>query len=415
MAQGNTINCDIAVIGGGILGLAIAALAAQKGYEVRVFRLNDQDRPCADTLRNQGWLQSGLMYIDRFGADRARGRTLSRQMYFAGRRMLVDLELPLPTEADRGIIRLNSEEEAALLEEDARYLRIAGVQRLDTTFVQRRLGDIYEDGIFYSIPDAPFPEAMVLTKLREIAQQQRADLIQSTTPARLISDINSESGARVECQIDGKNYQILSKATIAAAGAGNWPLLHGLGIDPAMTLRQTPLLVLHETFFTDVPIFADRMRKFSFVRHPPDGELLPEGALVIGTKVHREVAFKPPDSRRIEPEDREEFETYLPSILKEKISSGRFTAGYEVIPDKKLELKDIEPWVEWVEGFPAVLKAVPGRATMGMFVARQILDEITSRIGVPDTTRSPYSRIGMPWDGEIFMHYHPNYSFNDSE
>lgn len=415
MGQDNIVRCDVAIVGGGILGVAIAALTAQKGYRVCVLRLNDQERPRADTLRNQGWLQSGFMYVDRFEPDRSRGRTLARQMYFAGRRMLIDLDLPLPTESDRGIIRLESEEDAERLEGDASYLRIAGVERLKPGFVEERLGEIYEEGIFCSIPDAPFPEATVLTKLRDIAKLEGAEFVQGTVPAQLVSDAESESGVRVEFQIDGQHYQILSKATIAAAGAGNWQLLQSLGLDPAMTLRQTPLLVLHETVSTDVPIFVDRKRKFSFVRHPPDGALLPEGALVIGTKVHGTVAFQPPDKRRIDPEDREEFEKYLPAVLKAKLATGRFTAGYEVIPDEKLQLQDIEPWVEWVEGFPALLKAMPGRATMGMFVARQILEQLPSRIGKPSTKRSPTTRIGMPWDDEIFMHYHPNYGFSDSE
>lgn len=182
-----------------------------------------------------------------------------------------------------------------------------------------------------------------------------------------------------------------------------------------MTLRQTPLLVLHETLFADVPIFADRMRKFSFVRHPPDGEMLPRGALVIGTKVHNNVSLPPPDERRIDPPDRDKFEKYLPPVLREKISEGRFTAGYEVIPDETVGLKDVEPWVDWVREYPALLKAAPGRATMGLSVARDILGEITSRIGAPDTTRSPFSRIGVLWDDDIFMHYHPSYSFDDSK
>src|SRR5688572_32774600 len=98
MGQDNIVRCDVAIVGGGILGVAIAALTAQKGYRVCVLRLNDQERPRADTLRNQGWLQSGFMYVGRFEPDRTRGRTLARQMYFAGRRMLIDLDLPLPTE-----------------------------------------------------------------------------------------------------------------------------------------------------------------------------------------------------------------------------------------------------------------------------------------------------------------------------
>jgi hypothetical protein len=257
----------------------------------------------------------------------------------------------------------------------------------------------------------PFPEATVLTRLREVAQQEGADIIQLTTPARLVRDAKSESGIRVVCE----GNQITCKVAIAAAGAGNWPLLKGLEVEPAMKLRQTPLLVLHNHFATDIQIFADRVRGFSFVRHPPDSARLPKGALVVGTRVDRLVQFQPPDNRRIDPEDREEFRSLLPPILEASMPDGRFTAGYEVIPDAKYQRKDIEPWIEWVEGFPALLQAMPGRATMGMLVARQVLAELTSRIGEPDTTRPAYEGIGMPWVEPISMHYHMDYDFDDSK
>jgi hypothetical protein len=354
------------------------------------------------------------MYIDWFD-DRTRGRVLARQMYIAGRQMLRDLQLPLPTQSEHGIMRMKDKDQAKRLEQDAEYLQLRGVALMSSGAAEARLGDLYEDGIYYSIPDAPFPEDAVLTTLREFALGKEADLIQSATPARLVADTKSESGVRVDCTVGNQDYGILSKITVLAGGAGNWKLLADLGVKPAMSLRQTPLLVLHETLYADVPIFADRLRKFSFVRHPPDHEALPAGALVIGTRVHAEVTFRQPHLREISADDRRKFEEGLPEVLKEKVSAGRFTAGYEVIPDDTVGLKDVEPWVDWVEGYRGVLKASPGRATMGMFVARQVLGKITSRIGAPSKERSTFSRIGVSWDSGIFMHYHPSYSFNDSK
>jgi glycine/D-amino acid oxidase-like deaminating enzyme len=59
---------DFAIVGGGLLGTAVAALASAAGFGVLVIRLRDHIIPRADTLRNQGWLQSGIMYpIDQFG------------------------------------------------------------------------------------------------------------------------------------------------------------------------------------------------------------------------------------------------------------------------------------------------------------------------------------------------------------
>jgi glycine/D-amino acid oxidase-like deaminating enzyme len=410
---GKIAGCDIAVVGGGILGLSIAALAAQKGYQVRALRLSDEIKPCADTLRNQGWLQSGLMYVDQFD-DRTRGRVLAKQMYMAGRQLLRDVRLPLPDESEQGIMRMRDEEQARVLEKEARYLQLPGVSRMTSGTAEERLGHLYESGIYYSIPDAPFPEDRVLMTLREFALAEEADLIQSPQPASLVPDSSSESGVRVNCTVGDQDYEVLSKITVLASGAGNWKLLDDLGAEPEMSLRQTPLLVVHDTLDANVPIFVDRLRKFSFVRHEPDHEALPTGALVIGTAVHGPVTFRQPPVREISPDDRRKFEGGLPEVLKAKVSGGRFTAGYEVIPDEKVGLRDVEPWIDWVEGYRGLLKASPGRATMGMFAARQALSKITARIGAPGKGRSALSKIGG-WNSGIFMHYHPSYSFNDSK
>jgi hypothetical protein len=353
------------------------------------------------------------MYIDRLrrGGDRSRGRTLSAQMYAAGVNMLTTLQLPLPSEEDRAVIRLRTEEEGRTLEEDAEFLRIDGVRPLDTELARQRLGGIFEDGIFYSLPDAPFPEAAVLTRLRDAAQRFGAEVLQLSSPSTLVRDANCESGVRIDC--DG--CEIFSKVAVAVAGAGNWRLLRDLEIVSAMRLRQTPLLVLHESFTNQAPIFVDRVREFSFVQHSADGLGLPNGALVIGTSVHGYVEFQLPDRRHIEPEDCRKFAEYLPPVIRDKISSGRFTAGYEVVPDERLRKQYFEPWMEWVDGFPGLLQAMPGRATMGMFVGQQVFEELASRIGEPETTHTSSKVIAVGWDDPIYMHYEGIYEFDDSK
>lgn len=400
-------NCDVAVIGGGILGLAIAALTARRGYRVSVFRMSDHGRPRADTLRNQGWLQSGLMYVGHFDGDRRRGRALAAQMHAAGLRMLRDLDLPTPDGSEFGLFRLRDDADAERLEADARELRLKGVRRLEAELVRDRLGPVFEDGIFYAIPDVPFPEATVLNRLRRFAVEQGTNFIQVEAPIRLIRNENSESGVCVQYQ----NSTVLSRITIAAAGAGNFELLRSLEIPPRMNLQQTPLLVVNNCLSITAPIFADRPRGFSFVRHLPEGEALPHGALVIGTKVDRIVPFALPDERTIDQEDINRFASHLPPVLRDYIKKGRFTAGYEVIPHAT-ERKYVEPWVEWVPEFPGLLLAMPGRATMGMFVARQVLDELERRLGQPQRSVSQREGAGR-WDDNIFMHFHPHYEFND--
>ena len=153
------LDCDVAIIGGGILGLATAARTAQRGYCVHVYRLSDRGRPRADTLRNQGWLQSGLIYVGKLGRDRRRGRLLASQMYVAGLTMLEGLELPVPDGVDGGILRVRQDtDEAHHLLEDARQLGIEHlVHELEPTAVRRRLGSVFETGRYFAIPDARSP------------------------------------------------------------------------------------------------------------------------------------------------------------------------------------------------------------------------------------------------------------------
>ena len=64
-AASSSIDVDLLVIGGGILGMSVAYLAAHEQPQRRVLvcRLSDDQEPFADTLRNQSWLQSGLRYV----------------------------------------------------------------------------------------------------------------------------------------------------------------------------------------------------------------------------------------------------------------------------------------------------------------------------------------------------------------
>jgi glycine/D-amino acid oxidase-like deaminating enzyme len=102
--QGRTIDLDFVVVGGGILGTAVAALASQADYRVLVLRLNDSGIPRADTLRNQGWLQSGLLYRLEDFSDEAQYRNVAETTYFGGREMLRDCRMGYPPE--RGILRV---------------------------------------------------------------------------------------------------------------------------------------------------------------------------------------------------------------------------------------------------------------------------------------------------------------------
>lgn len=399
-------ECDIAIAGGGILGLAIAALASQRGYRVLVARLGDQGRPRADTLRNQGWLQSGIMYINRFATNRDRGRVLAKQMYAAGVDMLHDLEIPEATSS--GVLRVRTPADAQLLEADAALLRLPGVSPfVDRAALNRELGPLLEEGIYYKIPDSPFPEAEVLARLRGIAERHGTRFLIVDQPMQFESSARSESGVRLR----NSDHQVDSRVTIAAAGAGTLQLLQDLRLDPQIAIQQTPLLVLNGVPNVATPLFADRARGFSLVRHPCGRGGSKRDAIVVGTKVVRRVEFALPDAREISKEDIEEFASCLPPALSHEMPRGRFTAGYEVVNDDS-GLEYFEPDVRRVAGFRGLWVAMPGRATMGLFVAREVLQAIERELGPPRQGQNN-GRAASEWRGDILMHYHPDYAFND--
>jgi glycine/D-amino acid oxidase-like deaminating enzyme len=410
-------DADVAVIGGGILGLASAALAAQRGYTAIVLRLSNEGRPRADTLRNQGWLQSGLMYVGRLGADRRRGRILANKMYNAGLVMLESLGLPVPNGEPSGVLRVRSQDEADHLLADAAALGFSDVVReVEPSIIRQRLGPVFEeDTAYYSIPDAPFPEALVLELLRMRAAEAGVHFVECDKPVCLKKNDRSPSGHGIHCG----ETTIVSKVTVIAAGAGSYGLLRDLEVDPKMKFQQTPLLVLDGCHSIEVPIFVDRPRGFSFVQHPAAGDHLPEGALVIGTTaVDEDVDFVPFEERKITRARVAEFREKLPDCFRGYVEVGRFTAGFEVIPvgifdDEGYELHYVEPWVRWfgVDDGLRLLVAMPGRATMGMLAAEMVLNELEAHV---ECSANPLVRPEL-WEGDIFMHFHRIYDFDDRE
>jgi glycine/D-amino acid oxidase-like deaminating enzyme len=406
---------EIAIVGGGILGLALAAVCAARGYHVCLIRMSDHGRPRADTLRNQGWLQSGLMYVGHYGAvhdpTRKLGRALAARMRIGGLAMLRDLGIPLPDENECGVFRLKNEEQLEKLLEDASHLRLRNVERLENHRAQSMLGSVFaEDSIYCTVPDQPFPEASVVRALREWGVREGVEFVQVERPIRLVANGNSESGVLLEWE----GNQLASKVTVCAAGAGNCELLNGLDIAPMMEFQQTPLLVAHDAMSIKAPIFNDRVRGFSFVRHPEDPDTLPNGALVIATRSQRIVPFSTPEARRIDEQDIEVFASHLPEAFEPFMETGRFTAGYEVIPKTTPERPYVAPWIHWCPEFRALVHAMPGRATLGLSVAREMLTEIETRIGVPKLSGVNLN-AAVAWDDDIHMHFHQDYDFNDWE
>jgi glycine/D-amino acid oxidase-like deaminating enzyme len=405
-------DVDVLIIGGGILGVGIAAVVAQRGFRVLLLRLPDINRPHADTLRNQAWLQSGLMYIDRF-EDRKHGLLLAKRMFHGGNAMLAQLGVQPPSDDRRGILRVKGVDDTNQLLADAKDLSISKlVNRIPHSEAESRLGSLYDSqGQYFTIPDAPFDEAMVMTRLREAAQQNGATLAETAEPITLKLDSSKKA-----LQVDLGGQPVKSKVTVCAAGAGNISLRDQLGLQPIFTIRQTPLLVADEDLGTNAFLFADRSRGWSFTRHPsaPGGSA---NAYVIGTRVHRPVDFKPADARRILADDFKLFRQCLPDSLAHLCDRGRFTAGYEIIPDESTRTRYVEPWVDQHPEFPQLLFAMPGRATLGLFTARQVATSVFKHLSDDGHRGKGRSSLGLSndqaWNGQVHMHFEPYFDFND--
>lgn len=406
-SEPRTVDLDAVVIGGGILGTAVAALASLAGYRVLLLRLQDVGRPRADTLRNQGWLQSGLLYKLEDFADENEYRNVARTTYFGGREMLRECEMSHSSE--RGVLRVLDPNRIAETEYKARLLKLpeSEFRRLETNEARDLLLEMYEpNSTYYTLPDSPFDEAGVLRYLRARAMEKGAEFVQLTEPVSLEPITGT---TRIRCG----QTALESPVTLVAAGAGSLPLMTQAGYTLSAELRRTPLFVHSGTCGLAVPLLADVNRGFSVLRHI--GNSSSSGAIVIGTKSKKQpVEFVPPDQRRIPDDEIVKFKKCLHPELDRYVSTGRFTAGYEVIPKPPVVKSFVEPWIEDCGN---ILFASPGRATLGLAGAKLALASLISKIAQRNGKqfRLVHLRNSLPWDNDIHMHFEDHYDFDDKE
>jgi glycine/D-amino acid oxidase-like deaminating enzyme len=397
---------DFTIVGGGILGTAVAALASAAGHGVLVLRLSDEGVPRADTLRNQGWLQSGVMYhIGEFRSE-ADYAHFATKTFFAGRSMLAECGLPLSSR--RGLVCVKRADRIDDLIHKNTLLRFGQdeFRQLESDEVEARLQEFGDPGTtYFSIPDTPFDEAGVLTYLRKSAVRDGAQFLEVANPITL-----APRNDLVRIHWDGNMLE--SPVTLITAGAGSFDLVGQLGQVLQGELRRTPLLVSSNACAMPSPIFIDLDRGFSAVHHLCTG--LNHGAIVVGTKARLQPAdFALPDDRRIPVREQQRLKDCLHPILAERLLPGRLTAGYEVIPVASKALTAFEPWIE---DLGSAIFASPGRATMALEAARTTLAQILKKIRERRGEKFGYDASGHArWNAEISMHYTPQYTFDDAE
>lgn len=388
-----------------MLGTAVAALASSAGLGVLVTRLRDHAVPRADTLRNQGWLQSGIMYpVSQFNG-RDQYERFATQTFFAGRQMLRQCGIPI--HEGNGILGVRDRARTDDLVDKSALLRFSKdeFRRLETDEVVTKLGELADDGMsYFHIPDVPFDEAGVLTYLREEAKRCGTEFIQVDEPVTLQ---RSNEIVRICC---GEEI-FESPLTLVTAGSGSFDLVDQVGGKLEGELRRTPLLVSDRPGCLPPGVFVDLERGFSAVRHPCAG--LADGAAVVGTKARSQPAPRvAADERHIPLEEEQEFVKCLPPVLASRLLPARYTAGYEVIPRRVGGPTAYEPWIE---DCGSVVFASPGRATVALMAANLTLARLLEKRSLtkPKSFNLP-STGRINWAEPITMHFSPDYDFDDS-
>lgn len=400
-----TRDFSFVIVGGGILGSALAALAAGNGMEPLVLRRPDHVSPNADTLRNQGWLQSGVMYpIKHFASEKAYAN-FAGMTFEAGHDLLAMCGLPLPEGG--GLLGVNAQFHLDELTRKRQLLRLSDDEfdQLEAAEAKRIMGQHYEGGsTYFRIPDGPFNEAAVLHHFRDEAMRLGAAFIEVEEPARL-----ERTADNVKILLaDGR--EIVSPTVVVTAGVGSFDLMAQCGVPLNGELQRTPLVVGDAPLDMPAPIVVDLARGFSAVRHERGASLAP--AVVMGTRTKTQHTGLP---ERIVPiADQAQFSSFVPPSFQESLTGGRYTAGYEVMPKREVGVTAYQPWIQ-PDG--PVIFASPGRATVSALAANSLLAAVRERWARERHGRTTAfdTSACSPWDCPISMHYMPYYSYNDAE
>ncbi len=400
-----TRDFGFVIVGGGILGSALAALAAGAGMEPLVLRRPDATSPNADTLRNQGWLQSGIMYPISHFADENAYRAFADKTFFAGRELLAMCGLPVPEGG--GLLGVSGEFHLAQLARKRELLRLSDhdFAQLEAAEAKRVMGRYYEDGsTYFRIPDGPFNEAVVLGHFRDEAIEHGALFVEVDEPVRL-----ERSADAVKVLFDDSR-EIISPTVVVTAGVGSFGLMKQCGVTLNGELQRTPLVVGDAPSDMPASIVVDLGRGFSAVRHDRGDAMT--AAVVMGTRTKSR--HDGPPKRIIPFADQREFSTSVPPAFQASMSGGRYTAGYEVIPRRGAGVSAYEPWIE-ADG--PVIFASPGRATVTGLAAQDLFGAVRRRWKSERHGRTSPIDISncSAWRCQIAMHYMPYYSYNDAE
>lgn len=368
---------ECVVVGGGILGL-FTALRVRKelGFEVTVLVPPQQcgQIPRIDSVRNHAWLQSGALYP---GLAKAVGPI----MRWSGLMLHEELGLPIPT--TRGVFRVDARSEEELMRTMDLLQLGHELEDLSDAKAKDLLMDLFLPGFkHYGVPDTPFDEALVLNTAKAYAKYLGVQFLEAEVDSLKQDD---QSGVGASLMVGGMS--IRADYVVLCCGTGIPSLLESLQIEHPLQVQQSVLITLNSNGHMRAPLFVDRTRNLSAVRHRAS-DVLRSGAIVLGGIGRCEVA-DPNARRKVLPEEKEKIVQILPEPMRSKARSAPATAGHktEAVKDGNTS---VEPYVACVPNFPGLIYAVPGKATLAYWAA-QLVGQLLKKL-----KKSPRARRISP-------------------
>lgn len=393
---------QVAVVGGGVLGLGLTERLQALGADVTLFRLHDRHGPSADSQRNHAWKQSGLLY----------GETNAPHvlaMHTSGEMLL--RHVGLAARPDRGLFALPATGKAySDFVDAARRLGLSGeVTSIDASRAEVILREYFNpDRYYFSVPDGPFDESDVFERLRRMAVRSGAQFF------TLDSAVSLELGSGVaRLSIEGHSYAY--DAIVLAAGAGLPGLLESAGLEHDLAVFQSALCVLPDPLLSGkpkfcAPLFVDRETDLSIVRH--------SDCIVIGARF-RQVVNNPSGQRVVSRQEQLELVNKLPPTIQDLARRrGRWTAGYKTEHLDTHGLPTAAPWIATPDdlGVRGLYAAIPGKATLTWYTMHLILHDVMATL-IPSHLDTPVQESGShTWVEPIRMHFSQHFkNFNEGE
>jgi glycerol-3-phosphate dehydrogenase len=220
---------DIAVIGAGINGLAIARDAAARG--LNVFVADRGDIGAGTTSTSSRLIHGGLKYLERYDFELVRESIRERHLLFRNAPHLVhDYPMLIPFYANNkrpgALIRLGLAAFDMLALRQGRG-RSRSVRRSE---LQRRWPSLTTEGLrgaaLFHDAQVPWAERLCVELMLD-AEQLGATIATHTTVTGLLRDGDQVTGITCQDNTTGTTYQVTASVTVNAAGPWIDNILHG--------------------------------------------------------------------------------------------------------------------------------------------------------------------------------------------